>query len=329
MATINNDFPTLLDLAKITGPDGSMLPVVEMLTKRSPIVEDAVAKEGNLTTGHRIASRTALPSVAWRRINEGVSPSKTRADTVDETCGILSGKSQIDAKLVELNGGLAYRAAQDKAFAASMVNEMETGIIYHSTKTAPEKIMGFMPRLDATTNPAGSQIIKADAAAAGADQASILLVGWGLHSVYLIYPKGTKQGLQVRDMGLQQVDDGSGASKSFPGYVTYVDWNIGVAVEDWRYLVRIANIDTGNLLTTGRVIIDAMIKATYQMQDLDSVKPVFYVNRTIATYLHMQSNDAAKNTITFDNVGGKPVMRFMGIQVRRTDALLNTESPVS
>jgi hypothetical protein len=50
---------------------------------------------------------------------------------------------------------------------------------------------GLAPRLDATTaTPAGAQIIKADAAAAGSDQASIVLVGWGPKGVHMIYPEG-------------------------------------------------------------------------------------------------------------------------------------------
>lgn len=327
MATINNDFPTLMDLAKATGPDGSMIPIVDAISKRNSVMEDAVWKEGNLTTGHRIGSLTALPSVAWRRINEGVSPSKSRNDQVDETCGLLTGMSQVDKALVQLNGGMAFRGAQDKRFLAAMANEFETGFFYHSTKATPEKFMGVLPRLDSTTGPAGGQIIKADPSPSGSDQASAVLVGWGQDSVYCIYPKGTRQGLTPTDMGLQSLDDGTG--KKFPGYQTFWEWAVGVCVEDWRYLVRVANIDTSALLTTGRLIIDAMVNAYYQLQDTTNVKPVWYVNRKVATYLHHQSNDAAKNTVTFDNVGGKEVMRFLGIPVRRTDALLNTEAIVS
>lgn len=330
MSVINATYATLLDLVKAKDPNGAQAKVVEALMQETPILEDIPFREGNLDTGHRITNRTALPTVQWRQINKGYNSSKGKTDQVDEACGSMVGKSVVDTKLVELNGGLAYRASQDLAFTQAFRHEFETGLVYHSTKTAPEKFMGLAPRFNSTSAPGGSQIILHDGSASGNDQSSMFLVGWGPNSVYGIVPKGSSGGLRSKDMGIHYVDDGTGAT--FSAYITEWNWDVGLCVEDWRYVVRIANIDTGNLVTTGRALIESMMRAEEEkMQSLDgNIRPVWYCNRRIRSYLRLQATDSVKNsTLSMESVGGKPVLMMSGIPVRRTDALLNTEAPIS
>jgi hypothetical protein len=330
MATINASLPTLLDQMKLLDPNGAPAKVVEQLTKRNALLKDAVVIEGNLETGYQGTARTALPSVTWRRYNEGVSPSKSGKNQFTENCGMVEGFSVVDAAELEIAGsGPAFRASEDMSFLAALENEVETGAFYHSTKTAPEKFMGWAPRLDATSgNPAGSQIIKCDASAAGSDQTSIWLAAWSPETVFMMYPKNSKGGIVAHDMGEQLWDDGSG--KKFRAFVTNWCWKIGMVVRDWRYLVRIANVDTGNLTATNDSIITAMVKAYHQLQDTKTGRLAYYVNRTVGTYLHLQALNNTKNsTLTIERIGGEPVTTFLGIPVRETDALLNTEAVVS
>jgi len=135
-------------------------------------------------------------------------------------------------------------------------------------------------------------------------------------------------GLQYKDMNEQLVTDAQG--RRFRAYVTDWSWDAGLVVKDARYLIRIANVDTSNLLATGKLLIQDMIRATERIQDLDNCRPVFYCNRRVREFLRLQSQDTSQNsTITFDTVAGKPVMMFGGVPVRRTDALLSTDSPIT
>lgn len=332
MSVINAVFPTLLDLVKSKNPDGTQARVVDQLTQLTPALEDIPFREGNLDTGHRTTSLTALPTIEWRRINKGYSSSKGATNQTDEACGSMVGKSVVDTKLVDLNGGAEYRASQDLRFTAAFKHEFETGLFYHSTETAPEKFMGLAPRFDDTTSAQGNQILKMDATASGNDQASAWIVGWGPNSVYGITPKGSTGGLRSKDAGQHYVDDGTGTGKTFLAYVTEWNWDVGLCVEDWRYIVRIANIDTGNLLGTGMTLITAIIRAEEEkMQALEGgITPVLYVNRRIASFFRQQMLDSTKNsTLAWDTIAGKRVMTFDGMRVRRTDALLNTEAPVT
>lgn len=330
MATINASNPTLLDQIKRTDPNGAIAQIVETLTQRNQILKDATFIEGNLPTGHRFTSRTALPSVGWRRYNEGIASSKSRTDQVDESCGQLEGNSIVDCELAKLNGNeAAFRSSENVGFLQAFNNEMETGFFYHSTLTNPEKFMGLSPRFAATTQTAGgSQVLKMDASASGSDQASMWLVCWSPETVFGIYPKGSSAGLTPHDMGEQLILDAN--NNRFRAYVMNWNWKIGLCVKDWRFVVRIANIDTGNLLSTGNLLLQAMVKAYHQLFDPSAGRCVFYCNRLIATYLHLQAMDAVKNsTLKIESVGGQPVTTFLGIPIRETDALLSTEAALS
>lgn len=332
MATVvNAGNLTLADLVKRTDPTGKVASIVELLTQKNSILPDAVFREGNLPTGERVSARTGLPGVSWRRFNEGISPSKSRIDQWDEACGQLEGLSIVDCELAKLNGNeAAYRQSEDVAFLQSLSNEVETGLFYHSTKTAPEKFMGLSPRFDSTSSVGGAQIIKHDASASGNDQTSIWLVRWGEDSVYGIYPKGSTGGITPHDMGEQLVDDGTGANKRFRAYVTNWNWKVGLVVRDFRQVVRIANIDTGNLLTTGNSLSLSMVKAYHQIWNPAGGRLAWYCNRTIGTYLHQQAMDSVKNsTLTIEKIGGQPITTFLGIPVRETDAIINGEAPIT
>lgn len=330
MAALNQGNPTLIDELRRMDPNGAIAQMVEPLKQATPLLEDMTWQEGNLPTGHQFTSRTALPTLAWRKFNEGTAPSKSRSDQVTESCGMLSGQSVVDVQLAKLNGNEpAFRGSEDMGFLQSYGLTLESSLFYASTKTNPERIMGLAPRLDLSAgNPAATQIVKSGVAAAANANTSIWICCWSPDTMFGVYPKGSKAGLEHKDMGEQYVAD-SGGTNRFRAYVTDWMWKVGLCVKDSRYLVRLCNIGVANLVGTGSLLIQDMIRAVNQLQDLNHGRLVIYVNRTIMTYLQLQSVDTVKNaTLTYDNVGGKPVLQFMGIPIKRTDALVNTEATV-
>lgn len=329
MATINATLPTLQDIASRMDPNGSIANIVEVLTQKNAFLQDAVWQEGNLPTGHQFTSRKALPSGTWRRFNEGVAPQKSRTDTVTEACGNLAALSKVDCDLAKLNGNeAAFRASEDSAFVQGLSNDLETALIYSSTLTDPEKIMGFAPRLNSTTGSWGGQIIDSQIAASGSDQSSMWLVVWGPQTVFGIFPKGMKAGLEQIDRGAQLTRDAS--NNEFFAYVTEWKWKVGLCVRDARYLVRLANIDTSAIAETGKLLIQDMVKMVHQAQDLTSGRAAIYCNRKISTYLHLQALDSTTNSsLKIENIGGQPVTSFLGIPIRQTDAITNTEAIIT
>ena len=108
MATANiTTAYTLADFAKNLNPDGSIADVAELLSQRNEILEDMLWIEGNLPTGHRDSVRTSLPTPTWRRLNQGVDPSKTTEAQVTDTCGMSEAIAIVDKALADLNGNSA------------------------------------------------------------------------------------------------------------------------------------------------------------------------------------------------------------------------------
>lgn len=161
------------------------------------------------------------------------------------------------------------------------------------------------------------------------DCTSIWLVCWGPETVHGIYPKGSQMGLTVETKPQETLIDAAGGL--FEGYRTHFKWDCGLTVRDWRYVVRICNIDTSTLkrdYSSGPKLVELMTSATERVADLNLGKPVFYCNRLIKSFLRNQMVNKAAYGLTFDTVAGKHVMNFDGIPVRRVDGITNTETAI-
>jgi hypothetical protein len=330
MALLNSSVITLYDRVLAMDPDGRMGPIVEMLMQRNPILQHVHFREGNLTQGHQYISRTGLPSFTWRKFNEGVPSSKSRRHQHIETCGMLAGRSVIDVDLAELEGDAqAFRLDEDMANIAAFNNEVALGIFAHSNVSNPEKFMGLAPRFAATANnPAGSQIIKHTAGAAGGDQYSMWGIWWGPETVFGIFPRGSVGGISTKDRGEIDVLDAS--SNAYGAYVTEYKWKVGLVVRDWRQVVRICNIDVSATTGTDDTIIPAMIDGETQIFDDSNGQGHWYANRRLYALLRKQERSAVKNsTLSFEDIAGRKVLTFGGNPIDKVDALNPLESEIT
>ena len=192
MATIGNNDPTLLDVAKRKDPDGKIATIVEMLSEENPILQDMHFIEGNLETGNMTTIRSGMPVATWRKLNYGVQPDKSQTVQVTDSCGFLEAYAQVDKKLVNLaNNKAEFRASEDMAFLESMNQTMADTIWYGDTDVNPERFMGLAPRFDSLSASNGQNIIAGGGS--GADNHSLWLVVWGPQTVHGIFPKGSKR----------------------------------------------------------------------------------------------------------------------------------------
>lgn len=335
MSTLAANNLTLLDIAKRLDPDGSASAIAEMLSQTNEMLADMPWIEGNLPTGHLTTVRTGLPTVAWRKLNQGVAASKSRTAQITEACGMLEGYGAVDKDLAMLNGNTAaFRMSENSAFIEALNQEMASTLFYGDTSTAPEKFLGLAPRFDdvpTTSGGAENKVNVIDAQGSSTDNSSIWLVGWGPNTIHGIYPKGSKAGLIHEDLGEDTVYDSS--NNRYRALVDHYQWKCGIALRDWRYVVRIANIDISDLTknaATGADLIDLMTRAMERIHSLSGVTPRFYVNRTISSYLRRQIvSKVASSTLTVENVAGTPTMTLGGVPIRRTDALTEAEARVT
>lgn len=332
MAALSVIHPTLLDLAKRTDPDGKIASLVEILNAQNEILDDMSWVEGNLPTGTRTSIRSGLPTPTWRRMYGGVQPSKSRSVQVTEGCGMLEAYAEIDKALADLNGNTAsFRLSEDMAFIEAMNQEAASTIFYGNEGTEPEAFTGLAPRFNLLSADNGQNIIAGGGSST--DNASIWLVGWGTNTCHGLIPKGSTAGLQMKDLGEVTVENVDGAGGRMQAYRTHYRWDMGLSVRDWRYVVRIANIDKSALTSdaaTGANLPNLMFQAMDRIQSLQGVRPVFYMARNTLTYLRQQLTAGTKqSSLQMEDVGGRMTNMFQGIPIRRVDALAADETLVS
>lgn len=329
--TLASTHPTLLDLTKRLDPNGKIDMIAEMLHQTNEILDDMVWIEGNLPTGHRTTVRTGLPMPTWRKLYGGVQPSKSRTAQVTDACGMLEAYAEVDKALADLNGNTAaFRLSEDAAHIEGMNQEFVSTLMYGNEGTEPEAFTGFAPRFNSLSAQNAENIISGSGS--GADNASVWLVVWGPNTVHGIYPKGSKGGLQFEDKGQVTIENVDGQGGRMEAYRSHYRWDCGLTVRDWRYVVRIANIDKSDLTkdaATGADLIDLMTQALEMIPSLGMGRPAFYAPRTIRSFLRRQiANKVRASTLTMETVAGKKVVAFDGVPVRRVDALAANEAAV-
>ena len=331
MATLSSNALTLADWAKRVDPDGKVPMIVELLSQTNEVLDDMLWVEGNLPTGHRCSVRTGLPNVAWKLLNQGVQPSKSTTAQIDEACGIMEAWSEVDKDLAELNGNTSeFRLSEAQAFIEAMNQEMSSTLFYGNSSIAPEEFTGLAPRYSDLSATNAQNVI--NAGGAGADNTSVWLICWGAQTVSGIFPKGSKAGLQHYDHGEVTVETSTGiAGTRLRAYQDQWQWKCGVALRDWRYAVRIANIDVSDLAGGSPAdLVELMIKAIHRLPSLNMGKCAFYMNRSVFQYLDIQRRqDVSTGGMTYQEVDGKIVYDFRGIPIRKVDALVETEAVVS
>lgn len=330
MATLNTTNPTLADVANRLGPDGKIDPqIVEMLNETNEVLDDMTFIEANGFTEHKTTIRSGLPTGTWRKLNYGVQPEKSRTVPVKDSMGMLETYAEVDKAMADLNGNsAAWRLSEDRAFVEGLNQTMAQTLFYGDSSLDPEKFMGLAPRYNSLSAENGVNII--DGGGTGSDNASIWLIVWGPNTCHGIYPKGSPAGLNARDLGEDTLTDAGGGR--YQGYRTHYKWDNGLTLRDWRYVVRIANVDVSDLTknaSAGADLIDLMAQAVELIPNLGMGRPAFYMPRKLRSFLRRQiANKVAGSTLTMEDVGGKKVVTYDGVPVRRTDALLLTEARV-
>lgn len=341
MGALTSNWPTLLDVSRAMAPDGSVAQVAEVLQTYNEILDDIPWYEGNLPTGHQSSIRTSLPTPKFRLLNQGVVPAKSTRGQIVDPCAILEDRNHIDVDLAILNGNsAAFRKSEDDAFIQGFNKTFSDTLVYGDVSTDPEKFNGLDSRYYSLSGETTSaQVINAGGGTS--DNTSIWLVGWGPGKVFCTYPKGSKAGLQFEDRGIQDILTDSTTGAYMKAYVSWFQWKAGLVVQDYRYVVRIANIDVSQLLTasdatdTSANILKLMTRALGLLPPQAGIRPVFYMNSTVQSMLSVKLLDKGNMFLTMNEVKNTPVFRpngmlsFQGVPCRRVDSITSAESTLS
>ena len=212
-------------------------------------------------------------------------------------------------------------------------------MFYGNPGTDPKKFLGLAPRYSALTG-ANSSTNVISAGGSASNNSSVYLVVWGDQTVYCPFPKGSKAGLTHEDLGEQTVYNSDGTR--LQAFATRYQWKNGLVVKDWRYVVRICNINTTHLLagdntqaaSASTALIKLMTKALYKIPNMAMGRAAFYMNRTVHSGLSIAALDKSQSVLAIQEGlsqfgTAQSYLSFLGVPLRRVDALLTSEAAVS
>lgn len=340
MATLAAKNPTLLDLAKQKNPDGTQADIAEILSETNEVLPEMTVIEGNMTAGHRATVRTGLPTPTFRKLGGFTIPGKGEQAQITVGTAMLDAWAEQDAKLVEMAPDPAqFRLNEDRAHIEGMNIEMADTLFYGNEDLANEEFTGLSPHYNDLSAANADNII---AAGGDSDYRSIWLVCWSPMTVFGVTPKGSIAGLNQEDLGkvtLQSgADETTGSGGRMRVYQSHYTWDLGLMVKDWRYAVRIANIDfaaisntyTAGAFSAGPDLSDLMFQAHRKIPNLNLGRCSWYMSRDMLTKLGQQvSAKTQGSTLVARDVGGQMVETFLNIPIRRVDALSSLEAVVT
>src|SRR5215210_7343002 len=243
MAILGSTALTLADWAARMDDNFKTAMIIELLSQTNEILDDMLFVEGNLPTGHKTTVRTGLPTATWRLLNYGVPNGKSTTAQIIDTCGNLETYAVVDKDIADLNNNTAsFRMSESMAFIEGMTQQVSSTLFYGNTAVNPERFLGLAPRYNTVSSASAQTAVNViDAGGTGTDNTSIWIITWGPNTAHGIFPQGKQTGLRHRDMGEWPVQDANG--NTYQAYRDHFKWEIGLTVRDWRYIVRIVNID--------------------------------------------------------------------------------------
>lgn len=332
-------WPTLQELLKQTNAAGELQDTVALLSETNEILDDMPFFEANETTSHMHTVDATIPEGTWRKLNYGIKPKRGTTAQVRDTIGLLEQRSEVDLVLARMARDIAkFRMKEDRRVLEGLNQQLADMLFYGDPADTPEGYLGLEPRYDTLGQPAGkptanyygmNHVLSAGGATSSV-QSSIWLIGWGEASVFGIYPKGSPGGgVERQDLGEIDCRDADGGV--FRGLATHYRISHGLAVPDWRYIVRIANVQVSAVIDEAAIntLVDLMIDAANAVPNLGMCRPCFYMNRQVKSRLQKAAHRKSNVSLSVDEVYGKKQLNLAGIPFKQCDAILTTEAVVT
>lgn len=321
-----------------------------MMSQANEFLDYIPMVESNEMGGHEFVFRTSIPAGAWRQINQGVPYSKSTTAKARVGVGSLEDYSQIDRLLAEDSGdAAAFRRNEDVAFLEGMGQTIIQTFWYGNTASTPAEFMGFSTFYNTVaTGTAANAANVIDGGGTGTSNASIWLICFGERTIFGLYPRGSKAGLDMVDKG-DTVPGFDAVGNRFEAYTSWFRQQAGLCPQDWRYAVRIANLDTTTAGLAGPNAPDIfalLAEAAYLPPTLGrkqsgitmtdapndpspSIRPVIFANRTVRHYMDIQSIRDRNVLMRPDESAGVVNETWRGVPIAVVDQLLTTEARVT
>lgn len=319
--------------------------LINLMSQQNGIMEDCMAAECQSGNYYEFTQVVGLPIPVRRQYNQGVAPTQAVVGKQVQTAIEYADTVRIDSSLARLNGTLTeLRAQEDKLHLEGMAQKIASDLFYSGQAGDPTQFIG-LSNLYNTVSTATSAIAAnvIDCGGTGSSNASMWEIGWGSRQIHTIFPNGLPAGMVHEDKGQQQTLDAN--QQVYWAWTTWIQHNIGICLEDWRYGVRACNIDvtlfgggsSANLIGTLNAMVykpPVMPAGVGPVQDSDDpglvgmARSAIYMNRTVLLALDLQAQNKTNVLLKMEQWDATTVLTYRGVPIRVCDALIITETRV-
>lgn len=324
---------TWKDYASQQDPDGRAAKVIDILAEENDIIDDMFVVPGNKEYGLQTTQLASNPVVSIRGVNQGIQATKATHKQLKVEAALFTALGMVDKELVDAaDDKPGFRANQNRPYIGAMGNRLADELFYGVKTEDAQSFNGLVHFYDSTSRADfGNYVFKAGGT--GSTNRSLWLIDWGEDSCCGLYPKNTEVGLSHKDYGeeLVKLDDGS----YWPAYRDLWEWRAGIAIRNYKKVVRCANIDRIALSTIGQEtdtspdLLNLMIDMITSVPKI-SPRARFYGDRKILAAFTKKAIGKANAFLTMTELANKKVTpSFLGVPIRLCDALDTDEAAIS
>ena len=333
--TINQQF-TLLERAKRSADGKKILPILDVMDQRGvpDFLRDVPYFPANQGLKHRIIRTTSRPASTRRSFYGGVSRTITTTQVEYENVVLFEQRSEIDEDALDtIENPKEARRQEDEGHIAGIMEDFVNAVFNDAgTSGGAEYINGFKARLATLSYPGHSTTAVPFVwdNGASATRTSLYIVQWGSQACHCLYPsgigaaRGSMFGIEARNKGKEKITESSGSLAVYYGYVSqFKKWG-GLAINDYRKISRVANINAsagGDNDLDEDILIRALNHGHF-----DPRATRIYVNPYLKSQIDIRAKDKGNVQWDIANVFGKPVPTFWNIPIRVIDETIITAS---
>ena len=337
MATLGATYLNLMDLVQRENKDHTVATVAEILNQQNPVLPDFTWATCNDGTQNITYQRTGLPTASLLSVGGGVPLSKSNVSQITDITSRIGVASEVSKRVIDLNGNSpAQRALEARAMLEALNQKWANLLFYGNAPTGipgtrdPLAFDGLVYRYGVKGGGNADQII--DVGGTGSDNTLVWVVCHSPRTVCGLIPAGSGVGIKHTP-----VNGGVPVSKTLSSgnidefYQDIWEMHCGIKVEDYRGVVRIANVDVSNLVSESGAadLIKLLIKAQHVMMPVEGLGACsIYMSRTAAAALDIQTLNKQAGNLTAETVDGKRKLMFRGMPIKTVHALSDAEARV-
>ncbi len=322
--TINSGY-TLAEILKDYDPENKLHHIIDVFRDKRPILEEAVWQESNRETSHEYMRLVSKPTGFLTQIDEGYEKEGVNTEPKTEQLAMMGSRFEIDKRLLAIQrDGVAWRAQRAQLHIRGMLENFNRKFWVDSRATDSKAVDGILTRYNALSLANVKDSSTTDTASPA--YYPVVILGWGVDRVSMLYPKWGKNTFEEDDRGLVDLLDVNG--KPYPGYRSYFNFRYGIMVGDDRFVQRLVNIDANAIKADSTSTFENdLIELVNKLPDPNNC--AIYVGRQIMTGIQQRLNSKSNLYFTRENVWDRMMPTFQGIPIIRDDALSTAESAVS